>query len=63
MKLILFHAYHYYCVEQVIKVESTDDEIDLLTVKKPTRLVNCLVGDETACIRFVARREQGTDPP
>lgn len=29
---------------------------------KPTKIAECLIGDETGCILFTARNEQGTIP-
>lgn len=29
-------------------------------VARPTRIAECLIGDETGCILFTARNEQGT---
>jgi replication factor A1 len=29
-------------------------------VAKPTRIAECLIGDETGCVLFTARNEQGT---
>jgi hypothetical protein len=32
-------------------------------VAKPTKIAECLIGDETGCVLFTARNEQGTVSP